>query len=365
MALPVSQSDINAYTTIEIVPRTTDVIFKKSPLLTRLLNRNSIQFEGGTAIQRPLMYAQLNGGFFSKNDTLNIAYVQTDTSVNVNLKYAYVSIFLNGTDDVLNRGRNAAFSEVELKFANASATMAKILTTGIYQDGQSTAANVASSTGPVLSTSTSFDGLLAWIDDGNSSGTYSTATDSTKSFAAIGGITRTDLFVTAPTFTAATTPNSGIQGLNAYTNRAFNAFTLNDVQFAFGQAWFGNDFPDLIVTTQNGFNKVWNATQPQQRYMDDTSDVAKVGFKAFRFNGVADVVVDKYIPSDAVNGIMYGLNTRYLEYFVSVNRKFAFGFTGFKDAQGTIDLAGQFLFSGNLVAPNPRTSFKLVGTALL
>lgn len=363
MALPASVSDIQAYTTIEIVPRTTDVIFKKSPLLVRLLNRNSVSFDGGTLIQRPLMYAQLNGGFFAKNDTLNIAYVQTDTSVQVNMKYAYVSIFLNGTDDVLNRGRNAAFSEVELKFANASATMAKILTTGIYQDGQSNAASVTSSNG-CLSTSTSMDGLLAWIDDGNNSGSYTTATNLTKSFTAIGGLNRSDLFVTPPTFTSATTPNSGIQGLNSYTNRAFNAFTLNDMQFAFGQAWFGNDFPDLIVTTQNGFNKVWNATQPQQRYMDDNSDVAKVGFKAFRFNGVADVVVDKYLPTDNVNGIMYMLNTRYLEFFVSSNKKFQFGFTGFKDAQGTIDLAGQFLWSGDLIAPNPRTSAKLVGTAL-
>lgn len=363
MALPASVSDIAAYTTIEILPRTTDVIFKKSPLLTRLLNRNSISFPGGLLVQRPLMYAQLNGGFFSKNDTLNIAYVQTDTSYQVNMKYAYVSIFLNGTDDVLNRGRNAAFSEVELKFANASATMAKIITTGLYQDGQTAASNAGVTNG-VLSTSTSLDGLLAWIDDGNTSGSYSTATDLTKSFPSIGGLNRVDLFTTPPVFTGATTPNSGIQGLNAYTNRAFNAFTLNDMQFAFGQAWFGNDFPDLIVTTQNGFNKVWNATQPQQRYMDDNSDVAKVGFKAFRFNGVADVVVDKYLPSDGTNGIMYMLNTRYLELYCSDNKKFSFGFTGFKDAQGTIDLAGQFLWSGDLGAPNPRTSAKLVGTAL-
>jgi hypothetical protein len=79
---------------------------------------------------------------------------------------------------------------------------------------------------------------------------------------------------------------------------------------------------------------------------------------------VADVVVDKYLPTDGTNGIMYGLNTRYLEMYASSNPKFSFGFTGFKDAQATIDLAGQYLFSGNCLAPNPRTSFKLVGSAL-
>jgi hypothetical protein len=361
VALPIT--DLQSYTTQEIVPRTTDLIFKKSPLLQRLLSRNMIRFDGGTYIQRPLMYAELNGGFMAKNQNLNIAYVTTDTQVQVNMKYAWVDISLNGTDDVLNRGRNAAFSTVELKFANASAKMAKILTQGLYQDGQTAAGNAGIASG-IFSTNLSFDGLLAWIDDGNSSGSYSTATDLTRSFLAIGGNNRVDMFSTPPTFTGSTTPTTAVAELNSFTNRAFNAFTLNDIQFAFGQAWFGNDFPDLGVCTQNGWNKLWNATQPLQRYMDDVSDVAKIGFKAFRFNGVCEMVVDKYMPEDSTNGIMYLLNTRYLEFFVSDNPKWSFGFTGFKDAQGNVDLAGQFLFSGDLIATNPRTSSKLVGTAL-
>jgi len=357
--MALSISELSAYTLQELVPRSTDVIFKKSPLLVRLLNRSNVNFDGGMYIQRPIMYAELNGGFFSKTDTLNIAYVNTDTAFVVNPKYAYVSIYLYGTDDVLNAGRNAAFSQVELKMANASAKMAKILATGIYQDGQT-----SSGTG-VLSPTTSFDGLLAWIDDGNSYSSYSSSSNSDKSFAAIGGITRTDLFTSAPTFSSAVTPVTGIGGANAYVNRAWSAFSLNDIQVAFGNAWFGNDFPDLLVGTQTFFNKCWNATQPSQRYMDSNSDVAKIGFKAFRFNGVSEIVVDKYLPSDGTNGVVFGLNTRYLELFVSTNKKFQFGFTGFKDDQTSINLAGQYLFSGNILYANPRTGFKLVGTSIL
>lgn len=356
--MALSIAELNSYTNVHIVPRTTDVIFKKSPLLVRLLNRNMVAFDGGMSIQRPILFAELNGGFFAKGDTFNIAYVTTDTAFSCNMKYAYVSIFLPGTDDVLNRGPNAAFSQVELKFANASAKMAKILATGIYQDGQTT-----SGTG-VLSPTTSIDGLLAWIDDGNNSGSYTTSSNSDKSFTSIGGITRSDLFTTAPTFTGATTPASAVQGANAYVNRAWSSFSLQDIQVAFGNAWYGNDFPDLIATTQSGFNKIWNSTQPNQRYMDSTGDMADVGFKSFRFNGVAEVVVDKYIPSDGTNGVMLGLNTRYIEFYVTTNKKFQFGFTGFKDAQQTIDLAGQYLWSGDLLCPNPRTSFKMVGTAI-
>jgi hypothetical protein len=366
MALPIQ--DIASFVTQHIEPKTTDVIFKKSPLLTRMLSRNAIDFDGGLYIQRPLMYQKLNGNWFSKNDTFNIAYVVTDTAVQVNMKFLQVSIFLNGTDDVLDRGRAAVFSTVQLKFANAAATMAELLAQGIYQDGQSSGAvgglgNAGvNNANPWFSTPQSPDGLLAWIDDGNTG--YTAATDLTRSFAAIGGNNRSDMFTTAPTFGTPTTPTSAVAGLNSFVNRGFNAFNLNDINYAFGQAWFGNDSPDMIVTTQTGFDRIWNATQPQQRYMDDKADVAQVGFKAFRFNGTADVVVDKYLPNDGTNGVMYLLNTRYLEMHISNSEKFSFGFTGFKDAPNSIDLAGQYLFAGNTLYPNPRMSAKLVGTSL-
>jgi hypothetical protein len=40
-----------------------------------------------------------------------------------------------------------------------------------------------------------------------------------------------------------------------------------------------------------------------QRYMDENSDVAKIGFSAFKYVG-AQVVVDQYCPS----GYMFGLS---------------------------------------------------------
>jgi hypothetical protein len=355
-------SDLTAFTEQYIVERTTDVIFKKSPLFVRLLNRRRMKFEGGTYIQRPIIFSELNGDWFSKGDTFNIAYVTTDTAFTVGMKTTYVNVTLYGIDDILNRGPQAAFSIVESKFANASMKMAKMIATALYQDGQS--ASVAPPfTGP-LSGPKSIDGLLAWIDDGNTSGGYSAATDLTKSFLAVGGINRADLFALAPTFAGPSTPVSAIQGANAFVNRAFSNFTLNDVNTAYGNAWFGNDFPDLIVASQTGWNRMWNATQPNQRYTDQNSDIGKIGFQTFRFNA-SEVVIDKYMPNDGTNGMMLGLNTNYLELYMSTNKKFQFGFTGFKEAQNSIDIAGQFLYAGNLIAPNPRTSFKLIGSSLL
>ena len=361
--MALTTTDLTAYTEQYIVPRTTDVVFKPSPLFVRMLNRRRMKFEGGLYIQRPLIYAELNGDWFGKGATFNTAYVTTDTSVQVNIKQTYVNITLYGTDDILNGGREAAYSIVESKFANASMKMAKLIATALYQDGQTT--GLTSPYTGALSGPLSLDGLLAWVDDGNTSGSYSSATDSTKSFLAVGGQNRVDLLPTTPTFTGPTTPTSAIQGLNAYTNRAFSNFNLPDINTGYGQAWFGNDFPDLMVTTQTGFNKIWQALQPQQRYNDVSgTDVAQAGFRALRFNA-SEVVVDKYIPSDGTNGLLLMLNSNYLELYISSRNKWQFGFTGLKEAQNTVDLSGQFLAALNLIVPNPRTCAKYVGTSLL
>lgn len=359
MPIPTSVADINAFTNRFLVPKSTDVIYKESPLFVRMIRGGRV-FPGGSSITRPIMYAKLNGGAFTRTGTFDINYVVTDAAFNVNLKFYYVNITLYGTDDVLNRGREAAFSVVETKTANASMRMAELLASNLYKDGQTSGADVTTS-GGLLSTGDNLDGLLAWVDDGNTQGTttYTAATTLAKSFPSIGGLNRDDLFGSAPTFTGATTPTSAISGANAYVDRAVTAFSLSKINEAFGHAWYGNQAPDLITVQQGGWNKLWNAIQPNQRFNEDTGDLAEIGFRAFRFNG-ASVVVDKYMPEQ----VMLGLNTKYLEFYISDNPKFQMGFTGFKEAQNTPNLAGQFLFSGNLIVPNPRTCFKLVGSAL-
>jgi len=354
--MALTYNDINAITTQHIVPKTTDVIFKNDPLFVRLMSKNKINFEGGLFIQRPIMFAELASGFFARGDQFDTGYRQTDTAFSVNMKFGYVNVTLLGTDDVLNRGPEAAFSIVESKMANASLTMAKLLGTTIYQDGQSTPNGTLSGT-------KSLDGLMAWIDDGNSNATYSGATDYTKSFAAVGGITRSDI-VAGPS-SGSETSYSQVNGINSYTQRNLTSFTLDAVNKAYGFAWFGADQPDLLVCTQGAYNRIWNATVSNQRYMRADSDLAKVGIQSFQFNA-ADVTISKYL-NDVVGssiGAILGLNTNYMELYVSANKKFQFGFTGFKEAQNTIDVSGQFMFAGNLIVPSPRTSFKLLGSAL-
>lgn len=317
--MTLTYDDISSKTNKFIVPRLVDNVYKSSPVLTRLRTNNMERFEGGSTIRHPIMYAELKGGAFTRGGTFDISYVQTDTALEVNVKYYYVNATLFGTDNVLNRGPEAAMSYVESKLINASGKMAKLLGTDLFLDGQGT-----------NSSSIQIDGLQGGIDDGTTYTTY-------------GGITRTDI---------ASGANVGINGYKA----AAATLSLAAVQTAYGATWFGNEHIDLIPTTQPVWDILWNKIQPQQRYMEESSDVAKIGFQALRYNG-ASIVVDQYAPA----GVMWFLNTKYIQFWISTLPKYQFGFTGWKEAQNTDDVAGQYLFAGNFLFVAPRLNGQLTG----
>ena len=297
-----------------------DSVYKSSPVFTRLRTKNMERFEGGTSIRHPIMYAELKGGPFTRGSSFDTSYVNTDTALEVIVKNYYVNATLYGTDNVLNRGPEAAMSYVESKMANAGLKMAKLLGTDIWLDGQGTD-----------STAIALDGMEAAVDDG-------------LLYVAYGGITRSDI---------ASGDNNGI---NAYVLNVNGKMALSQVQTAFGACWFGSEHPDLIATTQPVWDVFWNKIQPQQRFEDADTDVAKIGFRAMRFNG-ASVVVDQYLAS----GYMYLLNTKYIQFWITTYPKYQFGFTGWKEAQNTDDVAGQYLFAGNLLVVAPRLMAKLYG----
>jgi hypothetical protein len=318
--MALSWDDITSKTNGKIVPTLVDTIYKSSPVFTRLSTKNREEFEGGTTIRQPIMYAQLKGGFFTRGGSFDTSYVETDTSLEFNIKYAYVNATLYGTDNVLNRGPEAAMSYVESKMANAAGAMAQILATSLYLDGQGT-----------ISPPTSFDGFAAAIDDGTNYTQY-------------GGITRSDIAIGAN------------QGINAYYNGGNTTFALPQLQTAFGSAWSGAEHVDLITTTQPLWDSIWGKIQPQQRFLEESSDVAKIGFHSLKFNG-ASVVVDQYAPA----GKIWGLNTSYIKFYMSTLPLWQFGFTGWKEAQNSVDVSGQYCYAGNIVVDASRLFFQLSG----
>jgi hypothetical protein len=322
-------NDVTGKTNDFITPYLTDNVFKNSPVLTRLKSKRRFGFPGGLTIRHNIMYAPLKGGAFQRGQAFDTSAVQTDTALQFNLKYYYVNVTIYGVDQVLNRGTEAAMSFVGSKMINASGTMAQLLATNLYGDG-------GANGGASLNSTLDLDGAAAAINIPANSPTY-------------GGVTRTDIASAANT------------GINAYY-AAPTAFSLSAVQTAFGAAWFGQEKPDMLATTQPVWDAFWNKLQPQQRFNDETSDV-HVGFRSFFWNG-AQVVVDQYLSVLGGNYQMYGFNTNYIYMYVSDVPKYQFGFTGWKEAQQTDDVAGQYLFGGNLVFAAPRLMFNLGFTSL-
>ena len=325
-------NDVTGKTNDMIVPYLTDNVYKNSPVLTRLKTKRRFEFTGGRTIMHNIMYAELKGGAYQRGQAFDTSAVETDTALQFKVKSYYVNISIYGQDQILNRGSASAMSFVASKMINASGKMAKLLGTNLYGDGGATP-----SAGSAYNSTIDLDGFTAAIDDGTN-------------YAAYGGITRTDI---------ATGANNGI---NAYY-AAPTAFSLGAVQTAFGSAWFGQEKPDMLVTIQSVWDAFWNKLQPQQRFNDETSDV-HVGFRSFFWNG-AQVVVDQYIPTLITTGYpIYGLNTSYIYLYVSDIPKYQFGFSGWKEAQNTDDVAGQYFFAGNLVISAPRLMFRIVFSAL-
>jgi hypothetical protein len=263
-----------------------------------------------------------------RGETMDISFVTTDAAITCDMKVAWVNITLYGFDAMNDDGPEAIFNQVEMKFLNASLKMAKLLAVNMYLNGQS-------STGRVKY----LNGFEEWYDDGTN-------------FPTVGGQTRSDINGI---------PNGTVGGLNAY-QATLTSFTLSQVNTAYGNACWGSDHPDILPVTQNGWNLMWQGTQPSMRYANTDNDLANIGFQNFKFNA-ADVVIDRYLPSGtSPMGKMYGMNTAYIEWYFSQVALFQFGWTGFKGVNNSIDVSGQFLVGSNLMVPSPRTGFKLSST---
>ncbi len=311
--------DISGKTEKFIVPRMVDSVYRNSPIFTRLRTRNMENFIGGTSIRHGIMYARLKGGAFTRGSSFDTSYVQTDTALEVLVKGYYVNVTLFGFDDILNRGPQAAMNQVETKMVNAAGRMAELLGTDIFLDGQGTG-----------SSAIQIDGLDGSIDDGTN-------------FTAYGGVTRSDI------------ASGANVGINSYYKSLTGALALSDLQTAYGATWFGSEHVDLIVTTQAVWDIMWNKLQPQQRFLEAEKDVVQAGFQAIRYNG-ASLTVDQYAPANKI----WGLNTAYIQFWITTLKRFQFGFTGWKESQGNVDVSGQYLFAGNLLNVAPRLFFKIV-----
>ncbi len=126
--------------------------------------------------------------------------------------------------------------------------------------------------------------------------------------------------------------------------------------------------PNLGVTTNRGMSYIKQKFHPQLRV---TVQDPKIGFTGIQFNK-ATILQSQYAPgANGVNDTDLGnynasagetffwLVTDYIRMWVSASSLFGFGFSGFKWAQDSTIVAGQYFASCNVTVQSPRLMSQL------
>ena len=313
-------NDLTSFTYQYIVPRVQDVYFKVSTIFPILFRPDNFKTFSGYQIQVPIQYAPLKGGPTVDGGVFDISSFETDAAMIFVPKEYYTNVTLSRQRIALNQGSQAAMSYVQVKVTNLYQSMMQYLAQDTFRDGQATVSGV-----------NALDGLLA-------------ANDSGANYAQYGGLARAAI---------GTGANAGISG---YYQSVAAPLSTQILQYAFGQASFGNTQPNLAFMTQAIWDTMWLRMFPAQRVMDDDPGVISFGATSLKFYGNKRLLVDQYVPS----GDVFLNRDEFLQCYVSEDKLFQFGFTGFKELPDSLDGAGQTVFLGNIVNAQPRVSGVLV-----
>jgi hypothetical protein len=346
-------------------PKLVDEFFQNDPLLAYLKLNLRQDWEGGSLIQENFIYSNLIGGAYTKGKTFDGSEKQVEQGFQLIPKTFEVGVTLQKEDiQVFNRGEYAAFKLINSRMTTAYMTLGAFLAIGQYLSGQGNLIANMNGLAEILN-----DGVTASFD-GNTYTTY-------------GGITRGGQIGQA-----LSSPVLNVNGTIEY----------NTLEETYTNCSFGNIEPNLGVTTPLGYSFIKEKFQTQQRF-NDTQDPA-IGFNGLKFNS-GTLLKSRYCPGTgagsvaAADGIatvgttsnvaavaflgqtsngsvtaypyagsgetLFWLQARepFLNFYVSTDPEFGFGFTGFKPHQLNTSLVGQVLFAGNLTA-HPRYSRQLI-----
>jgi hypothetical protein len=341
-------------------PALVDNVFQNDPFLAYLKLNVREDFPGGTLIQENFYYDGLVGGAYAKGQEFDISEKQVEQAMQFNLKFFEVNVTLSKEDiQVLNKGPKAVFRLVDSRMTNAYMTIGAHLAIGLYLNGQQ--ANYVRNV----------NGLAEMLNDNT------TASWDNSNYSTYGGITR---------------GGQVGQALNSAPTNVNGTIEYNTLEETYGNASFGNIEPNLGATTVLGYSYIKEKFQTQQRF-NDTQDPA-IGFNGLKFNS-ATLIKSRYIPGSNIatantdankiavtfltntsggnvtayptlavssSETLFWINARkpYINFYISDDPEYGFGFTGFKVAQGNTKVAGQVLAAVNLTG-HPRYHRQVYG----
>jgi hypothetical protein len=199
------------------------------------------------------------GGWYSGLDTLSTTDVDQFTNLEFDWKQIHEPLVVSGRDEAINGGTKGILNLVKEKTRMAQKTIRNTIGTGLYNAGTTT--NAIHGARLFCATTSTYGGIsqttYSWLQS-------NVDTTATKSIAAMQGL--------------------------------------------WGDCALDNEYPDLVMTTQDNYDRYYLLLQPQQRFSSDKMQSG--GFTSLKFNQ-ADVVVDSHVPS----GYEFMFNTEYLHLF--------------------------------------------------
>ena len=321
-------------------PKLVDNVFQNDPLAAYAKANLKEDFDGGRLIAENFWYNGLIGTAYSPGATFNISQPQVEQQGQFIMKYFAVNVTLSKEEiQVLNKGPQAIFPLIDSRMNNAYVTLGSDLAIAMYLNGQD------------AGYTNNLNGLTEALDDGT------TATWNGNTYSTYGNLTR----------------NGTIgQSLNSTPTQASSIqySTLEEV-YTDAATGVGEFEPNIVLTTFKGYSYIKEQFQTQQRF-NDTQDV-KIGFTGMKFNN-AVVMKSRYAPGTYISGTNDPIATSYItqmsngavtayptvtgetcwilnarkpfmNFYMSNDEEYGFGFTGFKVAQNNTLVAGQVLLA--------------------
>ncbi len=335
---------VNTVATKKIVPGVVDNVFRNSPLLATMKQKNLRQYAGGPSWQENFLYDTLVPEAYSPGESHNFSQKQIATGGTVTPRYYNVPVaaYLEKLK-VEMAGPEVVFSYIDLLLQNAALALSAKLANDLYRHGQ----NVSGS-----DRSKNINGLDEALSDGSVNGFDG------RTYPNYLTVARTDVL------SAMNSPMTGPAAAVA------GSITYPILEQTFGSVIIGGEQPDMLVTTNAGLSYIKMAFQSQQRFETTSPDF---GFRSGMFNG-ARIVADQYCPGTRVATVPDGtvgyvavaagetlwfLNTSTFRLYISTDSLFGFGFTGFIPAQGSSTVVGHYKVALNFTCVAPRLSRQL------
>ena len=306
--MALTYDEIDTHVRSKYLPVLMDQFYYSTPLLTQLMEKTRVSFDSGADIRVPVLYGDLNSDWYTGLDEFNIQTKQTTTLAVFDWAQLWVNVTIDGTTELKVEGDEKILSLVESKMDNASKTFMK-----------------------------KFDNACFVSQGAKAITPLSTAIATTGTY---GGINKADY--------------SWWQG---QVNSTGGAFSWDMLETIYGNCCDGPIQPELIITTQAIYNKMWLRCQPMQRGdLSNTPGLAKVGFSGISFNK-ATVIVDKYCPA----GYIFILNTDFWKLVVHKKRNMMW--TDKKVPINQDAYVRQLLWAGSLFCTAPRWQGMISGVS--